>query len=110
MSERYQEVLDSLKMSIELFGEDIKSLEEINEDHPIDNSVVETKKADLEFLIGIKDKLLPEEHDGSEKIDISVKLEDIDDWFNRVQDSKKDVYVTYLYFTNQLIANYASNS
>lgn len=110
MSERYQEVLDYLKMSIELFGEDINSLEEINEDHPIDNSVVETKKADLEFLIGIKDKLMPEEHDGSEKIDISVKLEDIDDWFNRVQDSKKDVYVTYLYFTNQLIVDYASNS
>ena len=110
MSERYQEVLDSLKMSLELFGEDIKSLEEINEDHPIDNGVVETKKADLEFLVKIKDKLLPEEHDNSEKIDISIKLEDIDDWFNRVQDSKKDVYVTYLYFTNQLIADYASNS
>lgn len=109
MSERYQEVLDSLKMSIELFGEDIKSLEEINEDHPIDNSVIETKKADLEFLVGIKDKLLPEGHDGSEKIDISIKLEDIDDWFNRVQDSKKDIYLTYLYFTNQLISEYVSN-
>jgi GTPase SAR1 family protein len=110
MSERYQEVLDSLKMSIELFSEDIKSLEEINEDHPIDNSVVETKKADLEFLVGIKDKLLPEKYDNSGKIDISIKLEDIDNWFNRVQDSKKDIYVTYLYFTNQLISEYVSNS
>jgi hypothetical protein len=75
MSEKYQEVLDSLSMSIELFSEDIKSLEEIIEEHPIDNAVLETKKADLEFLIGIKDKLLPEEYDGSGKIDISIKLE-----------------------------------
>lgn len=110
MSETYQEVLDSLTMSFELFSEDMKRLEEINEEHPIDNSVLDTKKADLEFLIGIKDKLLPEECDGSGKIDISIKLEDIDDWYNRVQDSKKDIYVTYLHFTNQLISEYVSNS
>jgi hypothetical protein len=56
------------------------------------------------------ENLVPEESDSSGKIEISIKLEDIDDWYNRVQDSKKDIYVTYLYFTNQLISKYLSNS
>ncbi|MFA0834630.1 MAG: hypothetical protein ACC609_11550 [Methanobacterium formicicum] len=106
LSERYQEVLDFLTISVNIFGEDVQKMVELSKKHPIDDETFEVKKKDLEFLIRIKEGLLPEEASSSGKIEVHVELKDIDEWYNRVQDSKQGIYAAYYHFSNQLISAY----
>lgn len=116
LSEDFQKVLDFLAFTVNILNDDLEILKEEANTQSLSSDRIQERKEELLDVFDLFDRIQRKliqplkEDNNSNKIDIRIKLEDIDEWYNRVQETKIDIYTIYLYFANKYILGYKSTA